>query len=83
MITYKVANKGHIGPAEMQMVGSWLLKKANTKDGPKYQDTSVRVFNLAQLNQIRSEMAPLLDEGESWYVDQNGTGHEITLVPVS
>lgn len=67
----------------MQMVGSWLLKKANTKDGLMYVDTSVRVFNLAQINQIRSEMEPLLDEGESWYVDQNGTGHEITLVPAS
>ena len=67
----------------MQMVGSWLLKKANTKDGLMYVDTSVRVFNLAQINQIMSEMEPLLDEGESWYVDQNGTGHEITLVPAS
>ena len=67
----------------MQMVGSWLLKKANTKDGLMYVDTSVRVFNLAQINQIRSEMEPLLDEGESWYVDQNGTGHEITLDPPS
>jgi hypothetical protein len=82
MITYKVTSRGHIEPPEMQVVGSWLLKRVNTKDGPKYEDTSVRVFNLAQINQIRSAMEPFLDEGESWYVDVVGAGHEITLVPV-
>jgi len=82
MITYKVTHKGHIEPFEMQMVGDWLFKKG-AKDSHKYEDTSVRVFNGTQIQQIRSELKELLGKGESWYVDTVGTGHEITLVPAS
>ena len=83
MIAYKVANRGHIGPAEMRMVKSWLFKKAHTKDGLMYVDTSVRVCSLTQIQQIRFELKEMLGKGESWYVDTVGTVHEITLVPAS